>query len=519
VKFRLPNVELRKVLTPWEIGFALLAAAITVPIWLVDYPPIQDLPQHLATIRVLHDYSSSQFAFATYFTTALSKTQYLTYYFAVHLLAYPFGIFLGNKLFISASLIGLPYSVRALGRRLGSDPWNALLVLPLAWSSQLILGFVNFVAAIPLMLWGIAVAVDLKEEFSWKRAGLLMGISVVCFYTHVVPFGILALGAGLVGLGRDFRVMPKRLAALLPAAVAAVIWLARAPAGAAARTAAVGTSAAGPKPVFESWDQSLTGVSTWLTDILQSEVDEKTLVAWAALVLVTVAAGEVAQVSAMRASARRRLAVVLALTMLGYFVAPSSYSWIWPIKGRFPILAAILLVPLLPPLKKSWAVGVQLLAAAAGLVDVHATSTAFVAFQKDEVGDLPAAIDSIPEGQRVAGLVFSPGSRNVKFSPFLHSVAWYQARRGGAVMFTFADFAASPVVFRENNRPPRVRPRWEWMPTAVDPVGDLSWFDYVLVRGGPGRIAQVPNVWERIHASEHWSVWRRVGGAGTSPPP
>lgn len=519
MKFRLPNVELRKVLTPWEIGFALLAVASTVPIWLVDFPPIQDLPQHLATIRVLHDYANPQFAFATYFTTALSKTQYLTYYFAVHLLAYPFGIFLANKLFISASLIGLPYSARALGRRLGSDPWNALLVLPLAWSSQLILGFVNFVAAIPLMLWGIAVAVDLKETFSWRRVGLLTGISVLCFYTHVVPFGILALGAGLVGIGRDFRVTAKRLVALLPAAVAAAIWLARAPAGAAARTAAFGTNTAGPKPVFERWDQALTAVSTWLTDILQSEIDEKTFVAWVALVLITATAGEMLQTDTTRSSARRRLAVVLALTMLGYFIAPSSYSWIWPIKGRFPILAAILLVPLLPPLKKGWAVAIQLLAAGAGLVDFHATGSAFLAFQQQELGDLPTAIASIPKGQRVAGLIFDASSRQVKFSPFLHSVAWYQAYRGGAVMFTFADFAASPIVFRENNRPPRVRPRWEWMPGAVDPVRDLSWFDYVLVRGGPGRIAQVPSVWERIHASDHWSVWRRAAGEGTSPAP
>lgn len=519
MKIRLPIGELRKVLTFWELAFALLAVASTVPIWLVDHPPIQDLPQHLATIRVLHDYSKPELAFATYFTTALGKTQYLTYYFAVHLLAFPFGVFLANKLFISLSLIAIPYSARALGRRLGADPWNALLVLPLVWSSQLILGFVNFVAAIPLLLWGLALAVDLKETFSWKRAGVVAVITVLAFYTHVVPFGILALGVGLVALGRDWRVMPKRLAPLLPAVVAAGIWLARAPAGAAARTAALGTSAAGPKPVFERWDQSMTGLFTWLTDILHTETDEQLFVAWVALVLVTAAAGETTSTSpeSVAAASRRRLGVVLALTMLGYFVAPGAYSWIWPIKGRFPILAALLLVPLLPSPKKSWAVGVQLLAAAAGLASFYATGAAFRAFQKEEVGDLPAAIAAIPKGQRVAGLVFDAGSRYVKFSPFLHSVAWYQARRGGAVMFTFADFAASPIVFREHNRPPRVQPRWEWLPGSVDPVTDLAWYDYVLVRGGPGRIAHAPAVWERIHESDRWSVWRRVAADGTSP--
>ena len=37
--------------------------------------------------------------------------------------------------------------------------------------------------------------------------------------------------------------------------------------------------------------------------------------------------------------------------------------------------------------------------------------------------------------------------------------ALYQAKKGGAVMFTFADFPQSPFRFREDNRPPRVPPR------------------------------------------------------------
>jgi hypothetical protein len=110
----------------------------------------------------------------------------------------------------------------------------------------------------------------------------------------------------------------------------------------------------------------------------------------------------------------------------------------------------------------------------------------------------------------VAALVFDRGSRQVKFAPFIHSAAWVQAENGGAVMFTFADFPQSPFVFREDRRPPRVGPRWEWMPERVDPGRDLTWYDYVLVRGGPGRIAQASQPFERVWQSQHWSVWRHV---------
>jgi len=146
-----------------------------------------------------------------------------------------------------------------------------------------------------------------------------------------------------------------------------------------------------------------------------------------------------------------------------------------------------------------------------GLFGAHVTNAgrAFVGFDR-EVGKLDEAIASIPPGQRVAGLIFDRGSRHVRFSPFIHAVAYYQLRRGGAVMFTFADFPQSPFVFRPGNRPPRVRPRWEWLPGRVDPVRDLVFYDYVLVRGGPGRIARQRKHYATVFRSRRWSVWKRL---------
>jgi len=92
---------------------------------------------------------------------------------------------------------------------------------------------------------------------------------------------------------------------------------------------------------------------------------------------------------------------------------------------------------------------------------------AFSAFDHEEVGALDGALAAIPDGRRVCGLIWQRGSRHVKFSPFIHAVAYYQARKGGAVMFTFADFPPSPFRFRPDNRPPRVPPRWEWLPQRV----------------------------------------------------
>jgi hypothetical protein len=248
---------------------------------------------------------------------------------------------------------------------------------------------------------------------------------------------------------------------------------------------------------------------SWLTDVFPSDVDEELFVYWCVMISAAFAAGQIVGSPAEPRDGRpgSRIALLVPLCIVGYFVCPTSYDWIWPINARFPILAlifAILLLPSLPGL------GRRLFAAlccAIALVSFYTALEAFRGFEGELIG-LKESIAKIPPGRKVAGLIWDRGSRHVRYSPFLHSVAWYQVERGGAVMFSFADFPESPMVFQEGDRPPRVVPRWEWMPERVNPDRDLAWFDFVLTRGGPGRIARSVE-WQRIYADHAWAVWER----------
>jgi hypothetical protein len=115
----------------------------------------------------------------------------------------------------------------------------------------------------------------------------------------------------------------------------------------------------------------------------------------------------------------------------------------------------------------------------------------------------------------VVGLIFDRHSRNAAFSPFIHFVAYYQARKGGAVMFSFADFPQSPFRFRDDNRPPRVPPRWEWLPERVRPRSDLDFYDYALVRGGPGAIGRASSGFTLRYRGTRWSVFEHTGSVGS----
>lgn len=503
------------------LGLALLAA---MPLWLVTRPPIQDLPQHLAAIRVLHDYGDPAFGFEQWFVIDLLRTQYLTYYVGTHLLAYVFGIALANRLLVTVVIVATPYAMRSLLRALGRDERLALFVLPLTWNAHLILGFVNFVGAIPLALFGLALAVRLREKFTTRRAVGLAVVAVLAFYTHVVPFGFLGLGATLVLVDpKDLRESARRLATLVPAGLAALVWSRTSPAGQSTLTAAFlsGGEEGGPVPQFMSWIDAMRELPAWLTDVLQDDLDEKLLAVFFVLLLAAFVLGAGARHGAApsadevaRGAYTRRIAALAPLAAIAYFVTPASYDWIWPINTRFPLLALVFLIPAIP--RQRGALGLAIVLAVAGVSvasDVR-VAEAFEAFERDEVAELDEALEAIPEGRTVAGLVWDRGSREVKFSPFIHSVAWYQADKGGAVMFTFADFPQSPFQFREENRPPRVVPRWEWMPERVEPARDLAFYEYALVRGGPGRIAALPGIYEPVFRGPHWSVWHRLDYRG-----
>jgi len=232
----------------WRVLTLGLSAACIFPIFRVQYLPIQDLPQHLAAIRVLHDFDDPVLRFSQFFELQLLRTQYLTVYFATHLLAYVLDLELAIRLVIAVVLLSVPWSLAALLRALGKDQRFALLAFPLAYNAHFLLGFLNFIAAIGLMLYGLTLAVQLREReqarVSTTRHAVLLGaVALACFYSHVVPFALLGLGVGLIALERDLRAVVRRLVPLVPCAIAAALWLETSAAGQATLAAAQGAGA------------------------------------------------------------------------------------------------------------------------------------------------------------------------------------------------------------------------------------------------------------------------------------
>lgn len=491
------------------------------PLCATRYLPIEDLPQHIAAIRVLHSFHDPAFGFQRYFEIDLFRTQYLAYYLLADGLAYVVDLELGNRLIVIACVMATPFALRYLLRALQRPELFALFALPLTYNAHLILGFINFLMAIPAALFGLGLCVEQRVAPTRGRAVLLALVAVFCFFSHVVPFAFLALGAVLIALGRSLRDGLLRVVPLVPAGLCALIWLARSPAGRATLTAAHG-GGAGPAPQYQPAALAWRDLPNWLTDVLYGPEGLRELRWYAWVLAIAFFAGCVCfayrRVRGLRgpragdapsppsaAMLCWRLAPLAPLAVLLYFVMPVGYDWIWPIAQRFPLLALLLAIPVLPrpPLPVNIVLALALLALSWS--QLTRTARAFAAFDHEEVSELDRALAALPPAKRVMGLIFSRGSRYVKFSPFIHSVAYYQARKGGAVMFTFADFPQSPFRFREDDRPPRVKPRWEWLPQLVR-ASDLGWYDYLLVRAGAPPCAG-GRCELRLRAGM-WSVWQ-----------
>jgi hypothetical protein len=71
---------------------------------------------------------------------------------------------LAMRVVTAAALLSVPWSLAALLRAVGKDERFALLAFPLAYNAHFLLGFLNFVVAIGLAFYGLALAVEVRDD-------------------------------------------------------------------------------------------------------------------------------------------------------------------------------------------------------------------------------------------------------------------------------------------------------------------------------------------------------------------
>jgi hypothetical protein len=483
-----------------SLPYFVLAVLVTIPAWVVRHPPIQDLPFHLATLRVIHDLHDPAFGFDQDFYLDIFHTEYVFYYLVGSSLAFVVGVFKANVVMMCGYLGGTVLALRTLLLALRKDERLALFVVPLLVNVMFVMGLLPFMIGVPFMFWGLALSIRYFEEPTREHGFTLGLVAVALFYTHILPFAVFGVGFAAMFPWTRSREWGRAVLPVLPGVLLAAWWVLGSDAGMRA------LHALGAKQEATPLTNPSASFTQWSIDTFSDASNQVLFFGLVLLALVSIGLAQ-GEHDHTRSIGRGYVAVPIACFVL-YLTMGQELGIVWLFSQRFPILALMSAIPLLriPRGARGTVVTAGLLAL--GTASIVNTCRHFIDFELNEVGDIDGAIAAMDPKKHVAGLIYDRGSSIVHYAPFLHFVSYYQLEKGGVVEFSYASFPHWPVRFKPGRFPPPggpLRLRWEWTPEQVTIDELRRYYDYVLTRGSG--FHPPPGTFHVKWRGDRWTVW------------
>lgn len=492
----------------FRIALAVSVLAVVLPILTTRYLPFTDAPEHAAVMATLAHWTDP--LYSAPYELAILRSQYLLYHLGGAALTLVVGdAELANRLLLALAGISLPLAFRALLRAAGRDERLALFACLPFWSRALVIGFLPFVASIPIALYGLALV--FRDARNRRRRGLpwIAALSVVLFYAHVSTWMVFVVVAGAVVLfSNRARALPL-LGALAPSGLAAAAWLAF-----GKLTVGAGTLADASETSRMRLARSLVAMPIWVFDVWKSHGDELAAGSWWIAFLV-VALGCVRSVARYSWKIVTLLYLPAAFLLVIYLVTPWRVGAAAMLNVRLaPLLVLLGLLPLRLP-RRSRAV-----AAALGMVVVANVVGGVTAFREmarahRELGDLDAVLDAMPAGARLLSLNFDPRSSTTHYFPWGHVGAYHRVRGGGVAGFSFSELKHWPIHYRASAAPPvKAGALWDLPACSFRNSVDGAYYDFVLVRGKVDPFVSAPegSVFRPVVVTPPMTLYRKESG-------
>jgi hypothetical protein len=496
---------------PWRWTLRIAAVSTVLPLWWATFLPFPDLPEQvgvIAAIRHLHD---PAWRVGEHFSIAWLSSQDL-YHVVGALLAFVVGTAeRANLVLLTLAGLAYPYALRALLRALGRDERLALFGAAAFWSRPLAMGFLPYVASIPVATWGLALVVrQLRQPTRARAAGLAL-LGVALFYLHADAYVLFALAATALAIG--LRAPWRNAIWLAPSVFLAGGW---ALFGSIANRA---RSLADPGQIAYMPRQALLAeLPGWAHDIWRSHVDE-----WCAVGL-WVAFGVLVLQTRRPAIVRRGSGLAAWIPLLCaiavYLALPYRVGAGIMLNVRLAVFAVIFAAVTLHPRRGPVTAGALATVAVVSVVSAANAAIEVRTTQRDELGDFDRLVDRMSQGARVLCLTFRVTSAHAHFAPWTFMGAYHRARAGGASSASFSELAHWPLRYRpEAAPPPKSTMFWTYDSCLYRNETDGPYYDYVLTRGNvnPFRDRPPGPVWRAIDRERDWTLWAKVPGA-TAPP-
>ena len=526
--------------------FAAAIVAVVVPLLSVHYLPFTDLPEHVAVIATMARWFGGTEA-ATYDIT-FWRSQYLLYHAAGALLTRVVGdAVLANRLLLCGLAVALPLSVRTALRALGRDDRLAILAAMPFLSRPLFVGFLPYMASLPLYFFGLALVLRPRTR---RSAALLAALAVALFYTHfstLLVFVVTAVALEIVASARAPE--PWSLGAFLAARVRRSLWLAPVALVAAAwsltnRITLRGESLADRGEIGKmDVSRSIHALPLWTFDIFRSHVDEICGgVWWLALAVLAVLGARSEQAGSPAPAAGRPLVVRLLgrldpayvplLCVLAiYFATPFRIGAGGMLNVRLAPIVALTATLTIPRSRGALRNGVLAVVAVATLAFAINATVQMRAIAREQMTDFDAILAAMRPDTRVVTLAFGNRPTRTYFEAYPFAASYHRVNGGRIASYSFSDLPHWPVQYTSAARPPQKPfPLWIYAPCAYRNAVDGAFYDYVLVSGGVDPFADQPAgpvfrearrtptfvLYEKVHG-ELWTGPRGLDGPCATP--
>jgi hypothetical protein len=466
-----------------QIALWVGALVLALPVVATRYPPMTDLPMHEALLALLRHHGEPGWSPPGLYETNLGHANQL-FYFLAYPLAYIVSTAMACKLAVAATLAGTIFAIAALARHLAADRLVALALSPVVVGWLFYHGFVANLLGLAVLIAALPYLDRAVTAPTGRRLVGAVGLLVLVQLAHQAD--LLAAGA-VLGLFAVLHPIDRRTPArLVPSLTVAGLTLIE-----QWRTSHAGTPFArmfSQQIVFQDLGTRLRSVAS----VLAGDLGPASIV----LALLPLAAVAVGIASPRTKSAeplrtrllRLRYAAAAVLLLACYLAMPYSVNFGFLLNARFLAPAAVLGVvagaavfPAGPSFRRAFAIVCASVPLATMLV---ALPELVEASHQQEV--LEPIYSAIPRESAVA--IFQLGGEPPHPFMVVASANRVLAERGGRVLFSFAEYPISPIVYRPGCAWDGVLARTYIRTTELRPSFDLQRFHYVLVHASDTRV-------------------------------
>lgn len=198
----------------WTVlGF--VAAVEILPLLVVKYLPLIDLPNHEARIAILAHYGSNPTMQKFYVVDWRPIPDLAFDLFAVPLVRLGLTPVEAGRAFLAIAALlfvagGHLLAKAAAGRR----SWLGVILPLLFYSSMLLYGFINFVFGFGVFLVAYALWLGWRAEMTYRRVAALSALLVVAYLSHLAAFGLLSIAIVVTVLFEMARRRTNRTASI-----------------------------------------------------------------------------------------------------------------------------------------------------------------------------------------------------------------------------------------------------------------------------------------------------------------